>query len=635
MLRVTLPAALLLAGCEAEPTDTAADAAGICAAVPVLVVRDGTLSMDVPGCAALELEARAVGEGDLTVILSVSGSTVVPTVTAGAGGGSLRALLLEGWAQTQGDAPPRWWRQGYQSWSWAGVTELAETNDLDEQGVPVVGGQDVNTSFIQDRVGTSWWAGLVGRDDGASLLLGVTRAERTPFYVAADDGGLLWATWGGFDEVYDLGPGDSITLEPLWVGVDDDAGKLWRRYAGVVAADSPPRPLEAPPTVGWSSWYTYYADVTEQDVQDNLAVVAALNDAGQHALVELIQVDDGWQVVWGDWTANDKFPSGMAAMAAEIQAEGLTAGLWMAPFYVSRETTTYAQHDDWWVRDSDGVELSFSNDSTGDYAVIDVTHPDAAIWLGDVIAARVAEGWTYLKLDFLYAGAQPGQRYHDVSGLEAYRSGLRILREAAGEDAFILACGAPMLPSVGFAEAFRTGADIAYGWDPDPEPAYLRWQARATAGRSWMNGLWWWNDPDVVLLREPFEDHQARGAVVAQLVSSGLWLAGDDLSASSDAQLALELHPGAVALRGESVFPVSPLRFPSGHDLGPVAERQVADDRVPWIWQVGEHATALLNLGEDEVVLAGPGGTELLTGEQAPMGAPRTLLPGEGELWVR
>ena len=575
-----------------------------------------------------------VGEGDLTVSLAMVGETVVPTVTAGDGGGTLRTLLLEGWVVTVGEAPPRWWRQGYQSWSWAGVTELAIPNELDEDDVPLVGGQGVNTTFIKDRAGTSWWAGLVGRDDGASVLLGVVSAERVPFYVAANDGGLLWAAWGGFDERYGLGPGESLELSPLWIGVDDDPWQLWRRYAGVAAEVTPPRPLENLPTVGWSSWYSYYADVTEQDVRDNLAVVSALNAAGQHAPVELVQVDDGWQVVWGEWTANDKFPSGMAALAADIMAEGLTPGLWMAPFYVNRASAAYLLHDDWWVRDSEGAELGFDNDGTGDHAVIDVTHPDAAAWLSEVIAARVAEGWTYLKLDFLYAGAQPGQRYHDVSGLEAYRSGLRILREAAGDDTFILACGAPMLPSLGFAEAFRTGADIAYGWDPDPDPAYLRWQARATAGRGWMNGLWWWNDPDVLLLRAPFEDHQARGAVVAQVVSSGLWLAGDQLDALSGSQLALELHPEAAAMRGEPVRPISPLRFPSGHDLGPVSERQMGDDRVPWTWSVGDDVTALLNLGEDEILLPGPGGMELLTGERSSAGAPRTLLPGEGELWV-
>jgi hypothetical protein len=123
--------------------------------------------------------------------------------------------------------------------------------------------------------------------------------------------------------------------------------------------------------------------------------------------------------------------------------------------------------------------------------------------------------------------------------------------------------------------------------------------------------------------------------VVAQLISSGLWLAGDDLSALSDEQLALELHPGAAALRGRPVRPHAPLRFVSGHDLGPVAERSLGDDTVPWIWQVGDGTTALLNLGDEPIELLGPGGTELLTGERALAGGVRSLQPGEGEIWSR
>ena len=41
-----------------------------------------------------------------------------------------------------------------------------------------------------------------------------------------------------------------------------------------------------------------------------------------------------------------------------------------------------------------------------------------------------------------------GQRVQDVTGIEAYHLGMQIMREAAG-DAWILACGAPLLPTVG------------------------------------------------------------------------------------------------------------------------------------------------------------------------------------------
>ena len=119
---------------------------------------------------------------------------------------------------------------------------------------------------------------------------------------------------------------------------------------------------------------------------------------------------------------------------------------------------------------------------------------DAGPWMRDQVARVKAEGWDYLKLDFLYAGAQVGERYADVTGMEAFHIGMEYLKEAA-DDAFFLACGAPMLPSLGYADAFRTGADIGFNFDIGPRHEYLRWQTRATMSRSWQNGIWWWVDP--------------------------------------------------------------------------------------------------------------------------------------------
>ncbi len=616
-------------GCSVEATDTAA----ACAGETELRVAGDEVGFTLADCASAELTARVVGDGDLSLRLESADGLLTPVVVAGTGGGVFRALALEGTAQVAGAEPARWWRQGYQSWSWAGVVEL-DVVSLDADRLPIVGGEAENTSFLADRASTSWWAGLLGRPGGAALLVGALAARSTPFYAAAEQGGALWLVWGGFGEEIALEPNAELALDPVWLDASADPHGLWVRYAQRVGAELSARTPALPPSVGWSSWYSVYAEVTEQGVRDNLAAAVASNQAGARAPIRLLQVDDGWQQGWGAWTANDKFPAGMAALAQDIADAGLQPGLWMAPFYVSRQTDAYREHRDWWVQDLEGNELAFDNDSSGDYAVIDVTHPDAAAWLSQQISARAEEGWTYLKLDFLYAGAQVGLRHEQLTALEAYARGVELLRQAAGDDSFILACGAPMLPSVGFADAWRTGADIAYAWDPEPEPAYLRWQARSTAARAWMNGRWWWNDPDVLLVREPFDLGQGRGAVVAQAVSGGLWLSGDDLSTLDDERLDLALNAQAAALAGLSPRPLVPLAFASGHDLGPVAERQVPDDRVPWMWSLGDTATALLNLGHEAVTLPGPGGLELFSGQSAAPGGVRRIEPGEGEIWL-
>jgi alpha-galactosidase len=373
--------------------------------------------------------------------------------------------------------------------------------------------------------------------------------------------------------------------------------------------------------VGWSDWYQYYGSASEADILAELAAAPPL---------DLFQVDDGWEVAWGDWEANDRFPSGTAALATAIADRGMTPGLWMAPFYVARSTTTYAEHPDWWVRDADG-EVRHGSLSGNDYAILDVTHPDAAAWLSAQIAAKVAEGWTYLKLDFLFAGAVEGVRHDDVTGMEAYHRGLALLRDAMGEDTWFLACGAPMLPSVGYADSWRSGADIAFVSDPDPRRPFLRWQARSTAARAFANGVWWWNDADNLLLRAPFTDVEVRGALAANVASGGVWLLGDSFAALDADTLALAVDPALTALSGQRAEPVDPLDYVSGVDAGPFMEASTEDDEVPEVWTVGD-VTVLLNLENGARTVSGPGGEELLTGETAGAGE-RTLEAGGGEVW--
>jgi len=587
------------------------------------------LSANAEGCGGLQLQARALGEGPLDVTLDFDGRALRPTVRASGDQAVFRGLALSGSAELQGDETLRFWRQGYQSWSWAGVLEPG-TLELGEDGLPMAGGDGDSASFGADDPGTSWWAGLLGRPGGASLLVGALSARTTGFYLAASDQGELHGVWGMRGDEIALTDGEELVLEPLRIALGSDANQLWDDYARQVAEQSPPRLTELPPT-GWASWYSFYEDVTEDDVRANLAQASELAQ-GDLASLGVFQLDDGWQVAWGDWVAGVDFPSGTAALSEEIQAAGFIPGLWMAPFYVHRDTEAYKGHADWWVLDAQGEEIGFDNLGTGDYALLDATHPEAGPWMAAQVAARVAEGWQYLKLDFLYAGAQPGQRYADVTGMEAYHVGMQLLREAAGE-AFVLACGAPMLPSVGYAEAFRTGADIAFGFDRDPRPEYLRWQARNTAGRAWMNGVWWWNDPDQLLVRDPLDAQQAQAAVAAQLASGGSWLLGDDLPALDEERLALALHAEAASLRGAAVRVAEPLRYVSGHDLGPVAELLAGDDQVPLVWQLDNGATALLNLSDEERLLVAPGGRELFSGGVA-AGGPRWLEPWVSEVWL-
>lgn len=576
---------LLLLACHASPEPE-----------PTGLVVDGDhLSLESER-GAVALDAVPIGEGDLAVALAKDGDLVRVVV---AGQGTLEGVAMRGAYTLAGSADAVLWRQGYQSWSWSGVVELEEPELVD--GVPVAEGDGDVPSIATETASTSWWAGLVGRPGGGALLLGVTGATRTKAYTAfsPDEAWVVWGTRGERIAV-----DGEVELDPLFVAFGDDT--LYEEWAARVEG----RPLADPPPVGWSDWYQYYGQATETDLRAQLALATPP--------MEVFQVDDGWERAWGDWDYGEAFPTG-GTLAADIAARGFTPGLWMAPLYVGRDSETYAAHPGWWVRDESGAEIAHGSLMGKDLAILDVTDPEAAAWLRELVAGKVAEGWTYLKLDFLYAGAVEGVRDEDVTGAEAYRLAMEIVREAMG-DAPLLACGAPMLPSVGFADSFRTGADIAFAVAPEPDRGFLRWQARNTAARAWANGVWWWNDPDALLVRG-LDEAGVRGAVAAQVASGGAWFAGDGMDVVAPP---LDL----VDLRGGTWRVEDPLAHVSGLDGGPLFEAAAPDDDVPVRWE-SDDAVVLLNLSDAPVEVERPDGTlRLGTGAGA-------LAPGDGEVWER
>lgn len=612
----------LLLACTSEK-----QAETICTSFVGIAENTDTITLGENSCSTITLSSEILSEGDISLEWEKSGNTITPVLTAESDA-VFSGLVLTGDYMLKGEAETRIWKQGYQSWWWSGVTELIAP-EYDEQGIPLVGGDGNGVSATEEQPYSSWWLGLVGKEDGDSILAGALASTKTRVWMAfsAEE---LWVVWGHRGDTISLSAGEKLRLDPIWIHAGTDAFDLHVEYAKVAAEYHDIAPREDQPPVGWATWYTFYDEIDEEIILGNLEVAVDLAADPELEPMTVFQIDDGWQKLWGDWTANEEFPSGMAGLASEIRDSGFDAGLWMAPFYVHTETSIFEEHDDWWVLDENDQPILFTNFGSGNYAIIDVTHPDAGPWMRDQVAARQQEGWNYLKLDFLYAGAERGKRYQDVTGMEAYHIGMEYLKEAVGDD-FFLACGAPMLPSLGYADAFRTGADIGFNFDPGPRHEYLRWQTRATMSRSWQNGIWWWVDPDQMLLREPFEAAQVRGSIVANLISGGSWLIGDDLRTVEREKLELALRKDIVALSGQLVRPIDPLSYLSGADAGPVAELGAPDDVITPRWQMADGTELLLNMTDTTLNIDASGGTELFSQETD---TARSLEKGEGEIWL-
>ena len=321
---------------------------------------------------------------------------------------------------------------------------------------------------------------------------------------------------------------------------EGDPSPLLEAWAAALGAAAHAR-TSAPYQVGWCSWYHYFHGVTEDDLRSNLA------RAGDWPF-EVFQLDDGFQSAIGDWlTTNERFPTSIDGLAAAIAASGRTPGIWIAPFLAGPTSRVAAEHPEWLATHAtSGTPLvGMVNDGWGGPVhTLDTTNPEVLQRIEDVARALVDAGFPYLKLDFTYAPSLRGG-FLDPSQTPAQRvrAGFEAVRRGAGDDAFLLGCGAPLGATVGVVDGMRIGADVAPWWHAPAdvyhpagheggEPATVNaW--RNTLSRSFMHRRLWLNDPDCVMLRTEhtqLDAEQVRAWALAVGVSGGMALVSDDLA---------------------------------------------------------------------------------------------------------
>ncbi|MCP5058542.1 MAG: hypothetical protein GY937_17710 [bacterium] len=346
--------------------------------------------------------------------------------------------------------------------------------------------------------------------------------------------------------------GGSLELEPVRVALGTDENRLLETFAEELGRRGSAR-TGAPLPTGWCSWYQFFHDVTEQDLLRNLDALTGLRS--QFA-VDVVQLDDGFQHAIGDWLeTNEKFPRGLAPLAAEIRAAGFRPGIWTAPFCVVAESRLYDAHPEWLLgshvakgEPHRGL-MHPSWTKAGWVYALDPTREEVVDHLLRTFAGLVGMGFSYLKLDFLYVAAMQAEAFDPTQTRAArLRRGLDAIRRGAGDEAFLLGCGCPLGPAVGVVDAMRIGPDVAPHWGP-PSDAWpgIEHAAPNTGGalrsilaRAWMHRRLWINDPDCLMART--EDTELDEAEVDALagaiaVTGGMTVVSDDLPALGEADL--------------------------------------------------------------------------------------------------
>lgn len=291
---------------------------------------------------------------------------------------------------------------------------------------------------------------------------------------------------------------------------------------------------------GYTSWYRHYKDITQDKIYTDLK---AFCESGHRA--DVFQIDDGYQTAVGDWLSVDekKFPEGMKAVADSIKAEGITPGIWLAPFACEKDSAMYKEHPEWLVKDAKDRPVICGSNWSGAFA-LDIYNDEFREYLRKVFDTVTNEwGFNLLKLDFLYAACIV-PRPDKTRGM-IMADAMKLLDELAGE-AKILGCGVPLASAFGRVDYCRIGCDVSLDWDDKPYMRFMHRERVSTKNsilnsvfRRSLNGRAFINDPDVFLLRDDntsMTAEQKKCLAEINALCGGVLFTSDDLSTYSDEQ---------------------------------------------------------------------------------------------------
>jgi alpha-galactosidase len=404
--------------------------------------------------------------------------------------------------------------EGWQSWSGTGLFGVAESP-------PAVAGADGAAINCQYRraapAGVFEGSGLLAVDPGNGAAPVVFAAAGVTNRVP-----VIRAVLRGEDLVVSADTPVTQLPDGRPGGLLGALGRWAERFGPGPGALRPVPPV-------WCSWYQYFERVTAADVAANLDLMALLD-----LPVAVVQIDDGYQACPGDWLSPRPGFGDLPGLVSRIRDTGRRAGIWIAPWLVGRSSAVFRDHPEWVLREPSSAEpVSAGHVVRDDCYALDLSHPGAAAYLTEVLTTMRGWGIDYFKIDFCYAGAYEGLRgadSPDISGVRAYRDGLRLIRSAIGPDALLVGCGAPTLASVGLVDAMRVGPDIAASYEPaagSPAEPSQRNATRNVLARAWQHGRLWINDPDCLMLRPEVERREDWASAVARY--GGVRASGDGL----------------------------------------------------------------------------------------------------------
>jgi hypothetical protein len=332
-------------------------------------------------------------------------------------------------------------------------------------------------------------------------------------------------------------PGDSLSSERLMFTVGTDYHAQLEQYGNAVRLLHKAR-VNTPTPIGWWSWTAYYFGLNEGAAVTNAEWLSEnLKQSGYN----YFQIDEGYQYARGEYSTPDAklFPHGLGYVGDAVRRNGLTFGVWTAPFEVSERAWVFQNHKEWLLHNAAGqlIHIGHVTEQNDPLYVLDTTNPGAQNYLRQTYSTLYSWGVRFIKMDFMDDSAVEGSYYRpNTTALEAQRIGLGIIRSSVGEDVVLDKDGSAMLNPVGIVDTGRISQDTGHTFDA------TRDAASGIAARYYMNRNFFIADPDAFTVstqtvddqswhggQRPLTLDEAKVSIALAAVSGGMFEIGDDL----------------------------------------------------------------------------------------------------------
>lgn len=314
---------------------------------------------------------------------------------------------------------------------------------------------------------------LISHPDQPAFLVGMDRPAEDLFFAETKKGDLLVGL--------DLSRGLPVALE--WsciLGTDPDPFALLEAYGDHLGQQARPVPA---PAIGWNSWDYYGGAIAMSNLWDEMRALRATPFADH---LKYLVIDMGWEVGWGEWVPNRRFPANPHQIAEEIRAAGFMPGIWLAPLQVHMFSPLARHRQDLLVQAPEGGPYI-----KDDNALLDPHLPEVLDLLREWFGRLRLAGFSLFKVDFIYRSTV------QAIGAGAVRRAFRTIREAIGDEAHLLNCGGPVDCTLGLVDSSRVTTDFHTFW------GHIRQNAALLAARYWQNNRLWRIDPDFAVVRSP------------------------------------------------------------------------------------------------------------------------------------